>query len=246
MTNISQDLEIHVFPCLTDNYAFLIHDPISKQTAAIDTPDAKVIDNELTKRDWNLNYIFNTHHHGDHVGGNLELKEKYHCQIIASAYDESRIPGIDKTVQQGDTVSLGAHKASVHETPGHTLGHIIYHFEQQAVLFVGDTLFSMGCGRLFEGSAEQMYHSLDIIKGMKDDTVIYCAHEYTETNARFALTVETENPALQQRYEKVLALREENIPTVPFLLKDDKQTNPFILAKNVKEFAERRQQKDSF
>ncbi len=246
MVNISQELMVHTFPCLSDNYGFFILDPVSKETACVDTPDAGAIDKQLKEKNWQLSHIFNTHHHLDHVGGNLELKEKYQCEIIASEYDQDRTPGIDRTVKEGDTVSLGEQKATIYETPGHTLGHIVYHFEKEQYLFAGDTIFAMGCGRLFEGSAEQMFHSLTKIKSMADDTTIFCAHEYTEGNAHFALTVETENLALQQRYEKVMALRKKHMPTVPFLLREDKQTNPFLLATDVKEFAERRLLKDNF
>ncbi len=246
MTNISQELVVHTFPCLSDNYGFLIHDPVSKETVCVDTPDAQAIDKQLKDKNWQLSHIFNTHHHLDHVGGNLELKEKYQCEIIASEYDQDRIPGIDSTVKEGDAVSLGKHEAIIYETPGHTLGHIVCHFQKEQYLFAGDTIFAMGCGRLFEGSAEQMFHSLAKIKSLPDDTTIFCAHEYTEANARFAISVETENLALQQRYKKIISLREKQIATVPYLLGEDKQTNPFLLAANVEEFAERRTLKDNF
>lgn len=246
MINITQELIVHTFPCLSDNYGFLIHDPVSGDTACIDTPDAGAINKELKDKGWQLTHIFNTHHHWDHIGGNLELKEIYQCEIVASDYDHDRIPGLDRVVSEGDTVSLGEHKATVDETPGHTLGHIVYHFENEQLLFAGDTIFAMGCGRLFEGSAEQMFHSLEKIKHMPDETTVYCAHEYTEANAEFALTVEKENKALKQRYAEVKSLRKKQIPTVPFLLIEEKQTNPFLLANSVEEFAERRTLKDNF
>lgn len=212
----------------------------------MDTPDADEIDKQLKLNNWNLSTILNTHHHWDHVGGNEQLKELYDCEIIASEYDHDRIPGIDRTVGEGDTVGIGDHIAQVFETPGHTLGHIIYYFAQQKLLFAGDTLFALGCGRLFEGSAEQMYHSLAKIKSLPEDITVHCAHEYTEANALFALSVDESNPALNQRYQEIIKLRKQHQPTVPFQLNDDMSTNPFLLAKDVSEFTERRQLKDNF
>ena len=246
MQTISQALIVHQFPCLSDNYGYLIHDPESKETAAIDTPDAKVIIEQLQIKGWSLNYIFNTHHHYDHVGGNLELKAAFDCRVFASTYDQNRIPGITDTLTDGDFVQLGNHIAHVITTPGHTLGHIIYHFAEQNLLFVGDTLFSLGCGRLFEGSAQQMYTSLAKIKSMDPETTIYCAHEYTEANAKFSLSIDNNNPLLIKRSEIIHARREKNLPTVPFQLKDEIETNPFLLASSADQFAERRTMKDQF
>ena len=246
MNSISKDLTVHTFPCLSDNYGFLVHDPVSGQTASIDTPDAHEIARQLENLNWSLDYIFNTHHHHDHVGGNLELKERYHCTIFGSKYDRQRIPGIDKTLENGDTIALGEHTAQVYETPGHTLGHIIYHFADDKKLFVGDTLFALGCGRLFEGTADQMYQSLQLIKQLDDETMIYCAHEYTEANAMFAKSLDDHPKPLETRYQEIIDLRRNNLATVPFVLGEDKKTNPFLLASNPNEFAERRKLKDQF
>lgn len=221
-------LEIVTLPVLDDNYIYLVHDTVSGETAVVDPAVAEPVLTQLRQNNWKLTAIFNTHHHSDHVGGNLELKRQTGCRIIASGHDRNRIPGIDQTVNEGDVVSLGKQKARILFTPGHTLGHIVYYFEQDKLLFCGDTLFAMGCGRLFEGSAEQMWHSLQKLKTLPPDTQIYCTHEYTLNNGRFALTVEPDNPALRQRMLEVEKLRRENKPTLPSTLADELATNPFL------------------
>jgi hydroxyacylglutathione hydrolase len=222
------ELQIAQFPVLSDNYGFLLHDPDAGLTAAIDTPDAAGISSQLAHRGWTLTHIFNTHHHADHAGGNLELKARYGCLIVGPGGDAARIPGIDVGVGDGDTVDFGGRRVEVLETPGHTSGHIVYFVPEAPAAFVGDTLFAMGCGRLFEGSPAQMWGSLQKLLRWPDDTQIYCAHEYTLANARFALTVEPENPALVARAREVAALRRENRPTVPTTLALEKATNPFL------------------
>jgi hydroxyacylglutathione hydrolase len=222
------ELEIAQFPCLSDNYGFLLHDAKAGLTAAIDTPDADEILAQLDRRGWTLTHIFNTHHHADHAGGNVCLKEKTGCLIVGPGGDASRIPGIDLGVGEGDLVPFGEHRIEVFETPGHTRGHIVYFVPEAKAAFVGDTLFAMGCGRLFEGSPDQMWSSLQKILRWPDDTRIYCAHEYTLANARFALTVEPENMDLVARAREVAALRRAGRPTVPTLLAAEKQTNPFL------------------
>ena len=192
-------IEIIQLPVLTDNYIYLIHEPVSGQTAVIDPAVSQPVLDCLSAKGWTLNFILNTHHHWDHVGANLELKEQTNCQILASESDYSTIPGIDKGLKHGDTIKLGDQVAKVIATPGHTLGHIVYHFSKSNALFCGDTLFSMGCGRLFEGSAEQMWISLQQLKKLPRETRIYCAHEYTQANSRFALTLEPDNQQLLQR-----------------------------------------------
>lgn len=253
-------LEIHQFPCLSDNYGFLIHDSQARLTAAVDTPEAGPILSALDNKGWHLTHILNTHHHWDHTGGNIELKEKTGCTIAGPAAEAEKIPGIDILLKEGDLFSFGTHKARIHETPGHTLGHIVYHFAGDGIAFVGDTLFAMGCGRLFEGTADQMWKSLQKILQWPDDTLIYCAHEYTENNARFALTIDPDNPLLQERYKLVKQARFVNKPTIPVLLREEKSTNPFLRAgdKALKQyleipeandenvFAKIRQLKDSF
>ena len=222
------ELQIAQFPCLSDNYGFLLHDPAAGLTAAIDTPDADEIAAELDRRQWRLTHIFNTHHHADHAGGNLLLKERYDCRIVGPGGDAARIPGIDVGVGEGDTVPFGDRLIEVFETPGHTTGHIVYFVPEAKAAFVGDTLFAMGCGRLFEGSPGQMWDSLQKILRWPDDTRLYCAHEYTLDNAKFALTVEPENMALVSRARDVASLRREGRPTVPTLLGLEKETNPFL------------------
>lgn len=254
------DLEVHRFPCLADNYGFLVHDAASGATAAIDTPEAEPILRELEAKGWALTHIFNTHHHRDHVGGNLALKAKTGCRIVGPAADAHRIPGFDEGVSDGDEIRLGTRRVRVVETPGHTLGHIVYYFLDDGVAFVGDTLFAMGCGRLFEGSPEQMWASLQKITAWPDDTRLYCAHEYTQANARFALTVEPDNEALKRRAEEVDRLRAAGMPTVPTTVGLEKATNPFLRAaspslratlgleeaSNVEVFARARALKDAF
>jgi hydroxyacylglutathione hydrolase len=221
-------LEIITLPVLTDNYIYLIHDPISRETAVIDPALAQPVLDTLEEKGWQLAYLFNTHHHSDHIGGNVQIKQKTGCKIIAAQADWDRIPGIDQGVSEGDVVSLGQHKARVIATPGHTRAHIVYHFAEDNVLFCGDTLFVMGCGRLFEGTAEQLWQSLQKLKTLPKETLVYCTHEYTQTNGRFALTVEPDNQRLQQRMIQVNRLRSNKQPTVPTTIADELATNPFF------------------
>lgn len=253
-------LEIAQFPCLEDNYGFLLHDPDAGLTAAIDTPDAEAILAGLRSRGWTLTHIFNTHHHADHAGGNLYLKDKTGCTIVGPRADAARIPGIDIGVGDGDTVEFGGRRIEVSDTPGHTRGHIVYYVPEARAAFVGDTLFAMGCGRLFEGSPEQMWSSLQKIMRWPPETRLYCAHEYTMANAAFALTVDPDNPALIARAREVAALRREGRPTVPTTLEQELATNPFLRATSpglkrtigldgadeVSVFAETRARKDRF
>jgi hydroxyacylglutathione hydrolase len=221
-------LEIEMFPCLADNYGFLLHDSEAQVTAAVDTPDAEAILAALHARGWKLTHILNTHHHGDHAGGNLALKERTGCRIVGPAHDAGRIPGIDVGVADGDRFALGSHAVEVLETPGHTRGHIVYYLPEDGVAFVGDTLFALGCGRLFEGTPAQMWASLQKLLRWPDATRIYCAHEYTQANARFALTVEPGNAALAERAREIGRLRASGRPTVPTTLGLEKATNPFL------------------
>lgn len=223
-------LEIVQIPVLKDNYIYLIHEPVSGDTAAVDPALAQPVLTAIAKNNWKLTHILNTHHHWDHVGGNLELKEQTGCQIIASRFDKDRIPGIDITVSENDIVTLGNIEASIIETPGHTLGHIVYHFFEEQALFCGDTLFVMGCGRLFEGTAEQMWLSLNKLKALPGATKVYCTHEYTQTNGRFALTVEPDNEILQRTMKEVDQCRARQIPTVPSTISRELDTNPFFRA----------------
>jgi hydroxyacylglutathione hydrolase len=253
-------LIVHQFPCLSDNYGYLVHDPETNLTAAIDTPEAAKIEDALKDKGWRLTHILNTHHHFDHSGGNEALKKKWGCTVIGCSSDAARIPGIDKKVSEGDYVQFGNHRAKVLDVSGHTQGHIAYYFETDNLLFSGDALFALGCGRLFEGSAEQMWKSLQKLIALPDETVVYCAHEYTQSNARFAITLEPQNRELQKRVEEINALRKANKPTVPSTLGLEKRTNPFLrpMSKELQEtlglvdaplvdvFAETRSRKDNF
>ena len=221
-------IQIHMFPCLQDNYGFLLHDGEAGVTATVDTPEVEAILNALGEKGWQLTHILNTHHHHDHAGGNLALKKATGCQVIGPRADAQRIPGIDVEVGEGEEFNLGHHRVRVFDTPGHTRGHIVYHLPEDRVAFVGDTLFAMGCGRLFEGTPGQMWSSLQKLMQWPDDTRLYCAHEYTQANARFALSVEPDNQALSARSSQVDELRSRNEPTVPTTLGVEKATNPFL------------------
>lgn len=225
-------LDIRQFPCLNDNYGYIIRDPESGAVATIDTPDPEAINAQLKDAGWRLTHILNTHHHWDHAGGNLALKEQWECEIIGPKAEADRIPGIDRAVGEGDLVKLGASHARVLDTPGHTSGHIVYHFTEDGAAFVGDTIFAMGCGRLFEGTPSQMWASLSKIAALPPETKLYCAHEYTQANAAFALTVDPDNEALQARAKVVDALRAAGTPTVPTTLAEELATNPFLRAES--------------
>ncbi|WP_262691894.1 hydroxyacylglutathione hydrolase [Kordiimonas aestuarii] len=253
-------LEIVQIPVLSDNYVYLIHEPKSGEVAIVDPAvEAEVVE-ELEARGWTPDYILNTHHHYDHVGANLALKQRYELKIIGPAAERERIPGLDVAVAEGDHAYLGDIAADVYDVPGHTSGHIAYHFAETQALFCGDTMFAMGCGRLFEGTPEQMWQSLSKLMRLPDKTRIYCAHEYTLANGKFALSVEPDNPALQARMEKVQALRRDGRPTVPSELGTERETNPFLRPMSdeiqdrvgligapwPKVFAEVRRRKDNF
>lgn len=221
-------LKILQLSVLTDNYIYLIHDLDSKQTAAVDPAVAEPVLDAIKEHGWQLHYIFNTHHHGDHVGGNLKLKAQTGCKIVASRNDSHRIPGLDIGVSDGDCFQLGQHQIKIIETGGHTSGHIVYYFADDELLFCGDTLFVMGCGRLFEGTAQQLWESLQKLKKLPETTKIYCAHEYSLNNGRFALSVEPDNQALQTRMKNIKQLRADNLPTVPSTIGAELATNPFF------------------
>ncbi len=223
-------LEIEQIPVLTDNYIYLLRDTASGACAVVDPALAEPVLARLAARGLTLDLIFNTHHHGDHVGGNLELKRATGCRIIGPAADAARIPGIDETVGDGDETALGSARARVFDVPGHTRGHIAYWFADDQALFCGDTLFALGCGRLFEGTPAQMWRSLSKLRALPGATRVYCAHEYTQANARFALSLENDNPALRARAAAVDRAREQGRPTVPSTLAEEIATNPFLRA----------------
>ncbi len=227
-------LQVHQFPCLDDNYGFLLHDDASGETACIDTPEAARILAEAEAKGWRITQIWNTHWHADHAGGNAEIKAKTGCIVIGPAEVERIGHKPDRVVDEGDSVSLGAHTARVLNVGGHTLGHVAYVLDGDHIAFVGDTLFAMGCGRMFEGKPEQFWTSLQKLAALPDDTTLYCAHEYTQSNARFALHVDGSNAALKARAAEVAALRAEGKPTVPTVLRREKETNPFLRAPALK------------
>jgi hydroxyacylglutathione hydrolase len=250
-------LMIHQFICRSDNFGVLVHDDDSGVTAAIDAPEAGPIRRKLAEYHWKLDHIFTTHHHEDHVAGNLELKAEFGCTITGPAGD---IPGRDEVVREGDTFDFGTSEVRVIETPGHTLDHITYWLPAAGIAFVGDTLFALGCGRVIEGTMPMMWNSLEKLLRLPDDTDIYCGHEYTEANARFALTIDPENGDLIERARVVRERRAAGEMTLPTTLLMEKQTNPFLRpdqpdirrrlgldqASNAEVFAEIRRRKDRF
>lgn len=251
-------IEVRQFPCLSDNYGFLVHDPATGETAAVDTPDADAYLAAAAEAGWRITQIWNTHWHPDHAGGNARLKAETGAVVIGPA-EVARIgAGPDRVVAHGDVAPLGAAQARVIDVGGHTLGHIAYVFDAQNTAFVGDALFAMGCGRLFEGTPEQMWESLSRLAALPEETTLYCAHEYTLSNGRFALSVDGANPALTARMAEVERLRAESRPTVPTTLALEKATNPFLRAPLLKAslgmagapdwmaFGELRRRKDSF
>jgi hydroxyacylglutathione hydrolase len=252
-------LDIHHFICREDNYGVLIHDTRTGATASIDAPDALAVEKALKQKGWQLTHILTTHHHGDHVEGNLALKEMFGCKIIGPRNDGD-IPGIDQKVAGGETYTFADREVRVIDTPGHTKGHIVLHLPSEHLLFAGDTLFAMGCGRVIEGTLEQMWQSLDKLRALPVHTTVHVGHEYTEANARFALTIEPGNRALQQRAAVVAAQRAKGQMTLPTTIGEELKTNVFLRpdskdiraklaleqASDAEVFAETRRRKDSF
>ena len=239
-------VEIARIPVLDDNYVWLMHDPASGETVVIDPAVAGPVLDAAAERGWTITQIWNTHWHPDHVGGNAEIKAATGCTITGPAAEAGKIGTLDRSVGEGDRVHIGAHDAVVMEVPAHTSGHIAYHMPSESVVFVGDTLFAMGCGRLFEGTAEQMFANMGRLSALPDATTVYCAHEYTLSNARWAVTAEPGNTALAARHDEVVRLREQGIPTVPTNIGVEKATNPFMRARDAQHFAELRASKDVF
>ncbi len=222
--------DIRVFPCLSDNYGYLIHDPASKATAAIDAPEAGPIMAALDREGWTLTDILVTHHHADHTGGIAELKRKYTCRVVAPNDRNAAIADVDVRVKEGDRVMVGGLTARVLDTPGHTLDHISYVFDDDRAVFSADALFSIGCGRVFEGTYLMMWDTLLKLRALPDDTQVYCGHEYTQSNVKFALGIEPDNAALKARAEEVATLRAAGKPTIPTTIGAEKKANTFLRA----------------
>ena len=222
--------QTQLFLCLKDNFGVLLHDSESGATAAIDAPEAAAVETALRATGWRLTDILVTHHHHDHTGGIEELKQRHRCRIVAPDAEADGIPEVDETVREGDRVRVGSLAGRVIETPGHTAGHISYVFAHEKLVFVGDTLFSIGCGRVIEGTPEMMWQSLLKLRSLPDDTQIYCGHEYTQANIRFAKTIEPGNAALVKREQEVARLGAERKPTIPSTIGEEKAANPFLRA----------------
>jgi hydroxyacylglutathione hydrolase len=239
-------IEVVRIPVLSDNYVWLAHEPASGDTVVIDPAVAEPVLAAAAERGWRISQIWNTHWHGDHIGGNAAIKAATGCTVTGPAAEAARIPTLDRQVSEGDRVTIGHVQADVIEVPAHTAGHIAYHLPSEQVLFIGDTLFAMGCGRLFEGTAAQMFANMQRLAALPPETAVYCAHEYTQSNGRFALVAEPDNAALADRMRAVDAARASGEATVPTTIALERATNPFMRARDVAELAERRAAKDLF
>ena len=239
-------LEIIRIPVLSDNYVWLVHEPESQETMVVDPAVAEPVLAEAEKRGWTITQIWNTHWHPDHTGGNAAIKEATGCHITGPEAEKERIPTLDTMVREGDRVELGDVTADVIDVPAHTAGHIAFHISSEKVAFVGDTLFAMGCGRLFEGTAAQMYDNMRKLESLPDSTKVYCAHEYTQSNGEYALVAEPDNLAIKERMAEVLTLRSRGEATVPTTIRQERATNPFMRAASAEELAARRTAKDNF
>jgi hydroxyacylglutathione hydrolase len=239
-------LDIVRIAALNDNYIWLVHDPASDETMVVDPAEADPVLAAAAQRGWTISQIWNTHWHPDHVGGNAAIKAATGARVTGPAAEAAKIPTLDMTVREGDIVRLGDHVATVMETPAHTAGHISYHFAGDGVVFVGDTLFAMGCGRLFEGTPEQMFANMQRLAALPDDTIVYCAHEYTQANGRYARAAEPDNQAIARRMRAVDAARARGEATVPTTIGEERATNPFMRAASAGQLAQRRAEKDAF
>jgi len=223
-------MQIALVPLLTDNYGYLLHDPASGATAIVDPSEAAPVLAAAEAHGWRLSHILNTHHHADHSGGNLGLKQATGAAVVGPAPDRARIPGIDIALDEGESFRLGDAEAEILFIPGHTKGHIAFHFRGDRALFCGDTLFSLGCGRMFEGTAPMMWASLDKLRRLPAETRVFCGHEYTAANARFAVSIDPDNAALRRREREIAELRGQNRPTIPSTMSEERAANPFLRA----------------
>jgi hydroxyacylglutathione hydrolase len=239
-------LEIVCIPALSDNYVWLVHDSASGETMVVDPAEADPVLAQAEARGWTISQIWNTHWHPDHTGGNAAIKAATGATVIGPRAEADKIPTLDVAVGEGDTVRLGDHVARVMETPAHTAGHISYHLPDDGIVFVGDTLFAMGCGRLFEGDAAQMFDNMQRLAALPGDTHVYAAHEYTQSNGRYARSAEPDNVAITERMKTVDAARAKSEPTLPTTIALERATNPFMRAASAEQLAERRAAKDAF
>ena len=239
-------MRVEIIPCLQDNYSYLIIDESNKTASVIDPSEAKPIINFIEKENINLKYILNTHHHYDHIGGNKDLKKKYNSVVIGYKDDASRIPGIDILLNNNQIWKADNFEAKIMHIPGHTTGHISFHFFKEKLIFTGDTLFSLGCGKIFEGTYQNMFESLNQIKKLPQDTKIYCGHEYTLQNSKFCIKHDPENLNLKKKIVEIKKKLENNIPTIPSTLKEENECNIFLRAKDVESFSKLRDLKDNF
>ena len=243
---MKNNIKIEIIPCLQDNYSYLIIDENKNDACVVDPSEAKPIINFIEKENINLKYILNTHHHFDHIGGNIELKEKYNSIVVGYKYDAKRIPEINVLVEDNQIWKEDNFEAKIIHIPGHTTGHIAFYFFNEKILFTGDTLFSLGCGKIFEGTYKEMFESLSKIKNLPEDTKIYCGHEYTLQNSKFCIKHDPQNQDLQNKIIKINEKLKNNVPTIPSILKDEKECNIFLRAKNVESFSKLRDLKDNF
>jgi len=239
-------MRVEIIPCLQDNYSYLIIDESNKTASVVDPSEAKPIINFIEKENINLKYILNTHHHYDHIGGNKDLKKKYNSVVIGYKDDASRIPGIDILLNNNQIWKADNFEAKIMHIPGHTTGHISFHFFKEKLIFTGDTLFSLGCGKIFEGTYQDMFDSLNQIKKLPQDTKIYCGHEYTLQNSKFCIKHDPENLNLKNKIVEIKKKLENNIPTIPSTLKEENECNIFLRAKDVESFSKLRDLKDNF
>ena len=221
-------MHVNLIPCLTDNYAYIINDNVSKTVGVVDPSEALPVIASLKKQNLKLNYILNTHHHYDHIGGNTELKKLYNAKVVGFVGDKHRIPGIDIMLEDNAKWTFGESSVKILHITGHTLGHICFFFENEKIAFTGDTLFSLGCGRIFEGNHKQMLTSLNKIKKLPKNTKIYCGHEYSYKNAEFCMKYDNDNIDLKKKFEKIKQLRSNNLPTLPTILEDELKSNIFL------------------
>ena len=239
-------MRVEIISCLKDNYSYLIIDDNNNSACVIDPSESKPIIDFLENKNIKLNYILNTHHHYDHIGGNKDLKKKYKSVVVGFKEDSDRIPEIDILIDNNQIWKAENFEAKIIHVPGHTSGHICFHFFKEKLIFTGDTLFSLGCGRIFEGSYEQMFQSLNKIKVLPKETKIYCGHEYTLNNAKFCKKYDSGNKNLQKKIEKIEKQLENGIPTIPSTLKEELECNIFLKAKDIESFTKLRDLKDNF